>query len=214
MSVCPHGDNSTPTGRILMKFDLFASFRKSVEKIQISLKSDKNKGYFTWNVFTFMTISHWILLRIRNVLDKSCREKENAHCISNNFFSDNRTVYEIMSKNMVETEGRQITSQYGAYALQAVWARLHARTRMHTPTHPGTHTRTHAQTNKYVILIAFPQQQWFREHASVLRSTYIASPVFFIQTRCKTWSGGNVITWCYAVTCHSVFNLLPPVSSN
>jgi hypothetical protein len=23
-------------------------FRKSVEKIQISLKSDKNKGYFTW----------------------------------------------------------------------------------------------------------------------------------------------------------------------
>jgi hypothetical protein len=35
-----------------------------------------------------------------------------------------------------------------------------------------THARTHTQ--KYVILIAFPQQQWLRERASVLRYTYIA----------------------------------------
>ena len=69
-----------------------------------------------------------------------------------------------------------MTSQYGAYALLAGLARLYAR--MHTPTRPGNHmhvhTRKHAHTHQYVILIAYPQQQWFRERASVLRYTYIA----------------------------------------
>jgi hypothetical protein len=46
MSVCPSARNySSPTGRIFMKFDTY--FRKYVEKIQVSLKSDKNNGYFT-----------------------------------------------------------------------------------------------------------------------------------------------------------------------
>jgi hypothetical protein len=40
-------------------------------------------------------------------------------------FSENRIVYELMSKNVVETEGPQMTSQYGAYALHAGKARLH-----------------------------------------------------------------------------------------
>ena len=88
-----------------------------------------------------------------------------------------------MSKNMVEPEGPQMTSQYGAYALHAGLARLYARMRMHTPTRPGTHmharTRKHAHTDQYVILIAFPQQQWFRERASLLRYTYIACLVHF-----------------------------------
>jgi hypothetical protein len=34
--------------------------------------------------------------------------------------------------------------------------------------------RKHAHTDQYVILIAFPQQKWFRERASMLRYTYIA----------------------------------------
>ena len=81
----------------------------------------------------------------------------------NNFFSENRTVYEIMSKNVVETEGPQMTSQHGAYALRAGLARLYARMSMHTLTRPGTQctharTRKHAHADQYVILIAFPQQ--------------------------------------------------------
>jgi hypothetical protein len=62
-------------------------------------------------------------------------------------------------ENLVETEGLHMTSQYGAYALHAGLTRLHARMRMHTPTRPITHT--HAHTEQYVILIAFPRQQWF-----------------------------------------------------
>jgi hypothetical protein len=69
----------------------------------------------------------------------------------NNFFSENRTFYEIMSKNIVETEGPEMTSQYGAYALRVGLARLYARMHMHTSTRPGTHMHTrasmHTQTN-------------------------------------------------------------------
>ena len=88
-----------------------------------------------------------------------------------------------MSKNLVETEEPQITSQHGAYALRAGLARLYARMRMHTPTRLGTHvharTRKYAHTDQYVILIALPQQQWLRERASMIRYTYIACLVFF-----------------------------------
>jgi hypothetical protein len=49
---------------------------------------------------------------------------------------ENRAVYEIISKNIVEPEGPQMTPEYGAYKLHAGIARLHARTRMHTPTLP------------------------------------------------------------------------------
>ena len=71
-----------------------------------------------------------------------------------------------MSKNMVEQKGPQMTSQYGAFSLHAGLARLYARARMHTD------TLTHA--DRYVILIAFPQQQWLQEHALMLRYTHIA----------------------------------------
>jgi hypothetical protein len=67
----------------------------------------------------------------------------------------------MISKDMEEPEGPQITSQYGAYALHAGLARLYALMRMHTPMRPGTriHARTHAHTDQYIILIAFPRQQ-------------------------------------------------------
>jgi hypothetical protein len=32
---------------------------------------------------------------------------------------ENHAIYEIVSKNMVESEGSQMTSQYGAYELHA-----------------------------------------------------------------------------------------------
>ena len=56
---------------------------------------------------------------MKNILHKSSRENQNTHFRFNKFFSENRAVYEIISKNMVEPEGPQITSQYGAYELHA-----------------------------------------------------------------------------------------------
>ena len=37
----------------------------------------------------------------------------------NNFFHENRIVYELMLKRVVVPEGPQMTSQYGAYAFYA-----------------------------------------------------------------------------------------------
>jgi hypothetical protein len=52
--------------------------------IQDSSKSDKNNRYFTWRLFTWMAVSRWILFRMRNISDKSCRENQNTHFILNN----------------------------------------------------------------------------------------------------------------------------------
>ena len=36
--------------------------------------------------YTFLIISRSVLLRMKNVLDKSCRENDNTHFMLNNFF--------------------------------------------------------------------------------------------------------------------------------
>jgi hypothetical protein len=36
----------------------------------------------------------------------------------NDFYFDNRAIYEIMSKNVVESERPEMTSQHGGYELQ------------------------------------------------------------------------------------------------
>ena len=75
ISVCPTGwNNSAPTGWIFTKFYILVFFWKSV-KIQVSLKSDKNKWFFTWRSVYILIISHSFLLRLRSVSDKYFREK-------------------------------------------------------------------------------------------------------------------------------------------
>ena len=57
-------------------------FRKSLEKIQVSWKSDKNKWYFTWRpIYIFFIISRSFHLRTRIFLDKCCRENQNTFCV-------------------------------------------------------------------------------------------------------------------------------------
>ena len=69
-----------------------------------------------------------------------------------------------MSKIWWSQRGRRW--QYGS-TLHAGQLRLHARERARTRTH------TYTLMQQYVILIASPLQQWFRERASFLRYTYI-----------------------------------------
>ena len=71
-----------------MKIDILAFFfRKSVEKILVAFKSDKNKGYLHEDrcTYTCMIISRSVLLRMRKFSDKSCKENQNTHFIFNNF---------------------------------------------------------------------------------------------------------------------------------
>jgi hypothetical protein len=56
-------------------------------------------------LFTFMIISRWIFLRIRNVSDRNCRENQNQNLYSLTF-SENRAVYEIiLNKRGIARQG-------------------------------------------------------------------------------------------------------------
>jgi len=79
-----------------------------------------------------------------------------------NFIFENRVLYEIMWKNIVDRGKPQTTIWH---MLIACWLPKAAKTHTHT------HTHTHTQ---YVIPIAFPLQQWLCERASLLRYTYMA----------------------------------------
>ena len=57
------------------------------------------------------------LFRMRNVLEKNCRENQNTILCSITF-SRKSCRYQIMWKNIVETDRRQIPKYYGACALQ------------------------------------------------------------------------------------------------
>ena len=82
-------------------------------------------------------------------------EKIKTHflCSVTFFFFEHRAVYDIMWKTPVEKGRPQMT----------MW-------RMRTACRIPKATNTHLQ---YVILIAFPLQQWLHEHALMLRYTYI-----------------------------------------
>jgi hypothetical protein len=90
---------------------------------------------------------------MRNVSGKSCRENQNTFTFNNFFFPENRAVYEIMWKSMVQPDRPQMT----------IW-------RMRIACWIKKATETHSE---HVIIIAFTRQQWLRERASMLRYTYI-----------------------------------------
>jgi hypothetical protein len=56
--------------------------RKSAEKIRVSSKTDKNKKM----QYTFFIISRSVLLRMKSVSEKSCRETRKTQFVFNNSF--------------------------------------------------------------------------------------------------------------------------------
>ena len=119
-------------------------FWKSVEKIQVSLNPTKVTGILHEDIFTFMAISQWILLRMRNVSNKTCRENQNTF-YARDFFQKNRAVYGIIPKNVVESHRTQTIGLLRV----AYWIRKLTRPQSHapTPTHELSHTHTHTHTN-------------------------------------------------------------------
>ena len=109
-----------------------------------------------------MIISRSILCRMRNVSDKSCRENQNTLFVFSIFFCfENRVVYEIMWKNIVERGKAQMI----------IW-RLSI-----------SHCVPNATDtlSKYVVVLAFLLSKWLHERASILRYTYIACLVFSLN---------------------------------
>jgi len=77
-------------------------FRKSVEKIQVSLKSDKNKGNLTWytGIHFRSYLAHFFLEW--KLFWAEVVERLETHILCSVTFFENRTFYEITWKNIVE----------------------------------------------------------------------------------------------------------------
>jgi hypothetical protein len=58
--------------------------RKSFQKVQGSLKTDKKDGTSREDRYTFILISRSVLLRMRNISGKCYRENQNTHFMFNN----------------------------------------------------------------------------------------------------------------------------------
>jgi hypothetical protein len=98
-------------------------FLKICWKIHVWLKTDKNNGTLHEGLCKCMITSRWILLKMRNVSDKSCTELQNTQFMNDIFFFENRAVYEILWKNMVQPDRPHVTILYRACALHAEWLR-------------------------------------------------------------------------------------------
>jgi len=135
-----------PTRRIFHEIWNLSTFRKPVEKTQVSLKSDKNNRYLKTNPHFWSYLAQFFVeceLFQTNVV-----EEIKTHFMFNNFFLS-KTMYEIMWENAVDLDRPQMMIRRMRFAC---W------TSKTTNTHSG-----------YEILIAFLQQQWLCECASVLR---------------------------------------------
>ena len=109
----------------------------------------------------FDHISHLFIPRMRNVSGKLVEKiKMRISYSITFFFFENRAVYAIMWKNVVGLDRPQVT----------IW-------RMRIACWIPKTTNTHSE---YVILIAFPLQQWLHERTSILSFTYIACVVVVV----------------------------------
>ena len=105
-------------------------------KFKFHLNMPKITGTLYEDHYTFLIISDWILLRMRNVSDKSCRVNQNTHFVFNIFFRRSRRLWDSVEK--IVQQGRpQMT----------IW-------RLPTDTHTHTHTHTLRICNTYCFSTA------------------------------------------------------------
>jgi hypothetical protein len=127
----------------------FSILRKTVEKF---LKFHENLTQeLQEDTCKFMIIPRWTPLKMRNVSDNRCTENQKTHFLCNHFFPENRVLYKKMRKNMVQPDRPDDNIiRRMRFACSITMA-----------------METHL---KYVILIAFPRQQWLRERVTFIRT--------------------------------------------
>jgi hypothetical protein len=97
---------------------VFEDFSNIFEKIRDVLKSDNSNGCLHEDLCTFMIISRTFVLKIRVFYTKVI-EKIKTRILCSITFAENRAIYEIMWKNMLEPGRPQVTIQYDTCALRA-----------------------------------------------------------------------------------------------
>jgi len=87
LSFCPSArNNSAPTGRIFIKFDIWGFFEICQGNSSfIKIWQQYRVPYMKTDVYFFIT-SRLVPLRMRNVSDKICRENQETHFVFSKFF--------------------------------------------------------------------------------------------------------------------------------
>ena len=99
-------------------------FKKSVVKVQVSLKSVKNNKYFTWRPIYIFYLSRSVLLRMRKVSDKCCRENQNTFYVQKNFcFWQWCRLWDNVNKHCA-ADRPHVTIKYDSCAWHARYLRL------------------------------------------------------------------------------------------
>ena len=171
MSICPSAWNkSAPNGRIFMKLDIWAFFENLSRILTFNWNPIRITGTLH-DVSTFLTISRSILLRMGNILDKTCGENENTHFIFRNFF---RKLHRLWHNSEKYGGDREATYDVTIWRTRvACWISKATCTYSHLHTHTAgyQYARTHRSVrNTYCFFTGTV----ICERASVVHYTYIA----------------------------------------
>jgi hypothetical protein len=79
-------NNSPPTGRSFMKFCIWVFFENLSRKFKFHSNLSRITDTLHEVLCTFVIISRSVLLRMRNISDKSCRENQSTHFMFSNLF--------------------------------------------------------------------------------------------------------------------------------
>ena len=177
--VCPsiHMEKLSSTEQIFMKFDVLVLFKKSINSLQVTLKSYKNNEYFTcrktyihlWKYLTHFFLE-WERFQMKHV------EKMKIHILcSITFFWKLYLLYD----NVGEYDRtRQVTDDNIIWCLHCACLITNA-------------TDTHLE---YVTLTAFPWQQWLHERTSVLHLCIRCLSFFIYKIPWNIFCGGGLFS--------------------
>ena len=134
-------------------------FRKSVERNSSFLKSNKNNNSaMRACVRAWLAACRRIIVRLRNVSNKICRENK-----KNTITRSPNNCFPRKSYRLWDSVGKYGTTR------QATDGNMTQRMRFACWISMATYTHS-----KHLILVCLPRQKWLRERAWILRYTYIA----------------------------------------
>jgi len=171
-SVCTHGATQLLLGGFSLNLK-FGYFLKTCWENSSFIKN----GQEHWVHYMKTHVHCSLLLRMRNVLGKTCRENQNTHFVLNNIVQKLCCLWD-----NVETFGRVRQATYDSMA--------HAHCLLDTCTNT---------LSEYVIVIAFQQQKYLHRCASVLTLDILCLSCVIAVLVLDEKGRSNFCPWCESI---------------
>jgi len=133
-----------------MKFDIWVCFENMYRKFKFYSNLTRITDTLREDQYTFMIESRWVLVRMKNISDKICRENQNTYFIFCKFSCKSCRLWDNVEK----------------YCRYSQATDVNVTRRMRFTCWITKATDTHSE---YVTVIALPLHQWLRALASILR---------------------------------------------